>query len=375
MRTILILIKKELLQVFRNRSMLPLLTVIPIIQLILLSFAASNEVKELNLAVFDEDHSSYAQRIIHKFTASDLFILQARPSNDREAMDLIQNDAVDLVVRIPVDFEKNMLKGEEVKIQLLANAINGTKGGLASGYAASVIENFGRGIQLETHWLKKAGQAISKPVSITYSNWYNPELDYKVFMTPGILGVLVIIITLILSAMNVVREREIGTIEQLNVSPIKKYQFILGKLLPFLIIGLGLLTIGLVAGKLIFDIPMRGNLGLIFLFCTLDLIVVLGLGLLISTFAETQQQAMFIAWFFMMIFILMSGLFTPIESMPEWAQWLTYPNPIAHFVSIMRLVLLKGSGFADVAQHFKVLGVLAIVFSSLAVLSYRKTSG
>lgn len=354
--------------------MLPLLTVIPIVQLILLSYAASNEIKALNLAVLDEDHSTYSQRLVQKFTATDLFILRAQPANDRMAMDLIQDDAVDVVVRIPLGFEGDLLSGEGVQIQLLANAINGTKGGLASGYAASVIQDFSQRLRAETHWLDQGGRTVGKPVSVTYSNWYNPELNYKVFMTPGILGVLVIIITLILSAMNVVREREIGTIEQLNVSPIKKYQFILGKLLPFLLIGLGLLAIGLLAGKLIFDIPMRGNLGLIFLFCTVDLIVVLGLGLLISTFAETQQQAMFIAWFFMMVFILMSGLFTPIESMPEWAQWLTYPNPIAHFVSIMRLVLLKGSGLADVAQHFKVLGILAIVFSSLAVFSYRKTS-
>lgn len=374
MRTILILIKKELLQVFRNKSMLPLLTVIPIVQLILLSYAASNEIKALNLAVLDEDHSNYSRRLLQKITATDLFILRAQPVNDQQAMSLIQDDAVDLVVRIPMGFEDDLLKGEGGQVQLLANAINGTKGGLASGYASSVIQDFSQRLRTETYWLDQRGNAMLRPVSLTYSHWYNPDLDYKVFMTPGILGVLVIILTLILSAMNVVREREIGTIEQLNVSPIKKYQFILGKLLPFLFIGLALLALGLTAGKLIFDIPMRGNLGLIFLFCTLDLIVVLGLGLLISTFAETQQQAMFIAWFFMMIFILMSGLFTPIESMPEWAQWLTYPNPIAHFVSIMRLVLLKGSGFADVAHHFRVLGVLAIVFSSLAVLSYRKTS-
>ena len=279
MRTILILIKKELLQVFRNKSMLPLLTVIPIVQLVLLSYAASNEIEALNLAVLDEDHSAYSRRFLQKITATDLFILRAQPATDRQAMSLIQDDAVDLVIRIPMGFEDDLLRGEGVQVQLLANAINGTKGGLASGYAASVIQDFSQRLRAETYWLDQKGHAIPKPVSVTYSNWYNPELDYQVFMTPGILGVLVIILTLILSAMNVVREREIGTIEQLNVSPIKKYQFILGKLLPFLLIGLGLLTLGLVVGKLIFDIPMRGNLGLVFLFCTLDLIVVLGFGI------------------------------------------------------------------------------------------------
>lgn len=373
MRIVLILVKKELLQIFRNRSMLPLLTVVPIVQLILLSYAASNEVTALNLAVLDEDQSTSSHRLTHKFTASDLFILKATPATNEEAMALIETDEVDLVIRIPLHFETTFLKREKTSIQLLANAINGMKGGLASGYASSVIQGFGRNLSLETLVSRQQGASNQGGIEMTYSNWYNPSLDYKVFMVPGILGVLVIIITLILSAMNIVREREIGTIEQLNVSPIKKYQFILGKLLPFLLIGLGLLAIGLIAGKLIFNTPMIGNLWLVFLFCVVDLIVVLGLGLLISTFADTQQQAMFIAWFFMMIFILMSGLFTPIDSMPEWAQWLTYPNPIAHFVSIMRLVLLKGSGFEDVQRHFWILGMLAIVFSSLAVASYRKT--
>lgn len=374
MRTVLILVKKELLQIFRNKSMLPLLTVVPIVQLILLSYAASNEVTALHLAVLDEDQSTSSHRLTHKFTASDLFILKATPSSNEAAMALIEMDEVDLVIRIPTQFETSFLKREKTSIQLLANAINGTKGGLASGYASAVIQDFGKNLSLETLVRQQHRAVPQGGIEMTYSNWYNPSLDYKVFMVPGILGVLVIILTLILSAMNIVREREIGTIEQLNVSPIKKYQFILGKLLPFLLIGLGLLAVGLLAGKLIFNTPMVGNLGLVFLFCTVDLIVVLGLGLLISTFADTQQQAMFIAWFFMMIFILMSGLFTPIDSMPEWAQWLTYPNPIAHFVSVMRLVLLKGSDFADVGQHFWTVGLLAIAFSSLAVVSYRKTA-
>lgn len=374
MRTVLILVKKELLQIFRNKSMLPLLTVVPIVQLILLSYAASNEVTALNLAVLDEDQSTSSHRLTHKFTASDLFILKATPGSNEEAMALIAMDEVDLVIRIPSQFETSFLKREKTSIQLLANAINGTKGGLASGYASAVIQGFGKNLSIEILVGQPQRLARQGGIEVTHSNWYNPSLDYKVFMVPGILGVLVIILTLILSAMNVVREREIGTIEQLNVSPIKKYQFILGKLLPFLLIGLGLLAVGLLAGKLIFNTPMIGNLGLVFLFCTVDLIVVLGLGLLISTFADTQQQAMFIAWFFMMIFILMSGLFTPIDSMPEWAQWLTYPNPIAHFVSVMRLVLLKGSGFADVEHHFWTVGLLAVAFSSLAVVSYRKTT-
>ncbi|MEO0333087.1 MAG: ABC transporter permease, partial [Bacteroidota bacterium] len=169
-----------------------------------------------------------------------------------------------------------------------------------------------------------------------------------------------------------VREREIGTIEQINVTPIKKWQFIVGKLVPFLCVGLILLTVGLIASKLIFDIPMRGSIALIFGYAIINLICVLGLGLLISNFANTQQQAIFVAFFFVMIFILMCGLFTPIDSMPKWAQYLTIPNPLAHFISVSRKVLLKGSGFVDIRWEFIYTFLLAIVFNTLAVWSYKK---
>jgi ABC-2 type transport system permease protein len=193
-------------------------------------------------------------------------------------------------------------------------------------------------------------------------------------MVPGILGELVIILVILLSAMNTVREREIGTIEQINVTPIKSWQFILGKMIPFLFIGLFLLTVGLTIGKLVFDIPMVGSLWVVFAYCFVNLVAVLGIGLLISNLVDTQQQAMLVAFFFVMIFILMSGLFTPIESMPDWAQLLTIPNPVAHFVAVMRKVLLKGSGFADVMWNFRVTMLMALVFNGLAVLTYRKVS-
>ncbi|GJM33394.1 MAG: ABC transporter permease [Saprospiraceae bacterium] len=373
MRTILLIIQKELLQVFRNKAMLPLLTVIPVVQLILLSFAASNEVKDIALSVVDHDHSSYSRLLLQKMTASGYFKLQQYADHHDQAERSLQTDEVDMVLEIPNGFERDLLRQKTADLQLLVNAINGSKGGLAGAYAAQVIQNFNQEIIADV--VPMIGTLPATPrLDIQYSNWYNPTLDYKTFMVPGILGTLVTIIVMILTAMNIVREKEIGTIEQLNVTPIKKYQFILGKLLPFLFIGLFDLAIGLVAGKLIFDIPMVGSLGLVFAFCVVNLIVVLGIGLLISTMADTQQQAMFVAWFFMMIFILMSGLFTPIESMPKWAQYFTYPNPIAHFVEVMRRVLLKGSTFADIQWQFAVMTVLAITFSSLAMLTYRKTT-
>jgi len=186
--------------------------------------------------------------------------------------------------------------------------------------------------------------------------------------------VLVTLIGLFLSGMNVVREKEIGTIDQINVTPIKRWQFITGKLLPFWIIGLGELTVGLVISRALFHVPMLGHYYVIYLVAAIYLLVVLGMGLLISTVTESQQQAMFIAWFFIVIFVLLSGLFTPIQSMPHWAQNLTLANPVRHFVDIMRRVMLKGSDLGDIAKPFGILGAEAVVMLALAVNRYRKTS-
>jgi ABC-2 type transport system permease protein len=214
--------------------------------------------------------------------------------------------------------------------------------------------------------------APKPPVEAIPRFWYNLRMNYKNLMVPGLLVVLVTLVGMFLSSMNIVREKELGTIEQLNVAPIRKWQFILGKLLPFWFISLFLLAAGLVLGKLFFDIPIEGSLLLLFAFAAVYLWVMLGLGLLISTFSETQQQSMFMSWFFLVIFILLSGLFTPIENMPHWAQVITWFNPVSYFVDVVRLVLLKGSSFADIAGRFAVIALFAVAVNGLAVLNYRK---
>ncbi len=373
MRRLFFIIQKEFIQIFRNKAILPMMTVVPIVQLIVLSFAASSEVKNVNLAIIDQDHSGYSRLLVGKVQASDRFTLVAAPLSAKEGDEHLQSGEADVVLTIPPDFEKDFLRTKTATLQMLVNAINGQQATVGAGYLTSIIQSFNREIRLEAMPRLAAQRTSRSPrIDITYANWYNPELDYKYFMVPGILGELVTVLVMLLTAMNVVREREVGTIEQINVTPIRKWQFILGKMIPFLFIGLFLMTVGLTAGKLIFDIPMRGSLWVVFVYCLINLPVVLGLGLLISNMVDTQQQAMFVAFFFVIIFILMSGLFTPIESMPQWAQYLTIPNPIAHFVSVMRQVLLKGSDFMDVQYEFGVTAVLAVVFNTLAVVSYRK---
>ncbi|OAV44043.1 ABC transporter permease [Lewinella sp. 4G2] len=371
MRRLFFIIQKEFIQILGNKAMLPMMTVMPIMQLILLSFAADSEVKNVNLTVTDLDRSQYSRQLIGQVRASDRFTLIDAPPATHLANHGLLAGTSDIVLNIPPDFERNFLTGEQVKLQMLVNAINGQAATVGSGYLSAIIQDFNQDIRLEAH----GGNSSKAPrIEVASANWYNPDLDYKHFMVPGILGELVIILVILLSAMNTVREREIGTIEQINVTPIKSWQFILGKMVPFLFIGMFLLTIGLTAGKLIFNVPIEGSLLVVFGYCLVSLIAVLGIGLFISNLVDTQQQAMLVAFFFVMVFILMSGLFTPIESMPDWAQVLTIPNPVAHFVAVMRKVLLKGSGLADVAWNFRVTAVLGLVFNGLAILTYRKVS-
>lgn len=375
MRRLFHIVRKEFIQIARNKAMLPLMTVVPIVQLIVLTFAANNEVKNVQLAIVNHDQSAYARQLIQKIEVSDRFILVSTPHSSKEADALMQGGEVDIVLTIPPKFEKDFYRLKAGNLQLLVNAINGQQATVGASYLTSIIQSFNKEIRSDAAPQLIVQKVNSIPrIESTHSYWYNPDLDYKYFMAPGIMGELVTILVMLLTAMNIVREREIGTIEQINVTPIKKWQFILGKMIPFLIIGFVLLIVGLTAGKLIFDVPFRGNLGIIFAYCLVNLAAVLGLGLFISNLSNTQQQAMFTTFFFVIIFILMSGLFTPIESMPKWAQYLTIPNPIAHFVNVMRSVLLKGSGFSDVWFNFWVTGILAIIFNTLAVWSYRKVS-
>ncbi|RAJ08910.1 ABC-2 type transport system permease protein [Chitinophaga skermanii] len=371
MRTILYLLQKEFLQIFRNKAMLPIITVMPIVQLLILSFAANYEIKNMNIAIVDQDLSPYSKRLSQKMVASGYFRLAYQSMNADEAYEELASDRADLVMVIPRHFERDLIKHDESSIQLLVNAINGTKAGLANGYANVIIQQFNN--EIRTEWFALDPKDGPAHFEITFSNWYNQGMNYRIFMVPGLLVVLVTMIGAFLSGMNIVKEKEIGTIEQLNVTPIRKSHFIIGKLLPFWLIGLLEMAVGLMVGKIVFDIPFLGSIGLLFLFSGIYLWVMLGLGLLISTFTETQQQAMFISWFFMVIFILMSGLFTPIESMPGWAQKMTLFNPLMYFVKVIRMVLLKGSGWAQVQWFFGVMVLFAIAMNTVAVLNYRKT--
>jgi ABC-2 type transport system permease protein len=372
MRTIYFILQKEFLQIFRNKGMLRIILLIPIIQLLVLANAANYEVKNLAIDVVDHDHSAWSLRLVNKLTASGYFKLHRQTFNEKAAFEDLQLDKADIVLMIPRHFERDLVREDKASLQLLVNAINGSKAGLANGYANTIIRSFNANIR--TEWLALDKRNAPASIEVTYSNWFNTRLDYKVFMVPGIIVVLVTMIGAFLSGMNIVKEKEIGTIEQLNVTPIRKHHFILGKLIPFWILALFEMALGLLIGKLVFHLPMAGSLWLVFLFAAVYLWVMLGMGLLISTFTETQQQAMFIAWFFVIIFILMSGLFTPVENMPHWAQVITWFNPIAYFVKVIRMVLLKGSGWVNIQLYLLIMLAYALVMNGIAIWNYRKTT-
>ena len=353
--------------------MLPIIFVLPLIQLIILSNAATFEVQDIKFSYIDNDRTSFSRELIDKFNASTFFNVITEFPSEKIASAAMLNGEVDVILQIPAYFERDLLKNKKTDLSIIINAIDGAAAGVENVYINQVVQSFNKNAQAS---LMQASDKKNIPMNIMSipSFWYNKTLNYKTFMVPGILVLLVTMITLFLSGMNIVREKEIGTLEQMNVTPIKKHQFIIGKLFPFWILGMFLLTVGLLIARVLFNVPMVGSLGLMYFYTSIYILVILGMGLYISNYTDTQQQAMFIAWFFMVIFILMSGLFTPIESMPPWAQFLTDFNPIKYYVEVMRMVMLKGSSFIDILPQLIKTTIYAIVMNAMAVLSYKKTS-
>lgn len=372
MRTIRFLLQKEFRQIFRNKAIIAIILVVPVVQLLILPLAANFEVKNINLAVVDNDHSTFSSKLVTKITSSGNFRLTGSSASFKDAFKLIESDKADLILEIPQGFEKNLIREGRQKLFIAVNAINGTKANLGGAYLNTIIKNFNADIRIQ---LTASGKFNQSPViEIASSNWYNPLMNYKIFMVPGILAILVTMVGAYLSALNIVKEKEIGTIEQINVTPIKKYHFILGKLIPFWVLGLVVFSLGITVARTVYGIFPVGSIALMYGFVMVYLLAVLGLGLLISTYAETQQQAMFISFFFLMIFIMMGGLFTPIESMPDWAKTVSKFNPVSYMIEVMRMVVLKGSGFNDIKYHLLKIMLFAIVLNGWAVINYKKTS-
>lgn len=370
MRTLKFLLQKEFRQIFRDPAILRILFMMPLVQLMILPRAADYEVKNIKLSVVDHDHADYARQLVSRITASGYFILDNYTGSFKEAMQEVEHDRADLILEIPAAFEKNLVKEDKASLFMAVNAINGVKANLGAAYLRSIVQDFNREVRLE--WIQFPRFDPEMNIQVTSSNWFNPSLNYRYFMVPGILVVLVTMVGAFLTSLNIVKEKEIGTIEQINVTPIRKYHFILGKLIPFWVLGMVVLSLGLLLARFAYQVIPAGNLLTIYVFAAVYLLAVLGLGLLLSTYTANQQQAMLLSFFIMMVFILLGGLYTSIDSMPAWAQAVTRFNPVAYFVEIMRMVILKGSTLADIKKQLLIVSGFAVVLNSWAILSYKK---
>jgi len=373
MRTLKFLLQKEFRQIFRNPTILRMILAVPIIQLLVLPLAADFEIKNVNISIVDHDHSTYSQRLVNQIAASKYFRITNYGAVYSQSYEEFQQDKADLILEIPQNFERNLVRENKQDFYLAVNAINGTKAIVGSNYLSRLIADFNSDIRLR--FLKQPRISQSGTIEVAAINWFNPLLNYRFFMVPGILVVLVTMVGAYMCALNIVKEKELGTIEQINVTPVKKHYFILGKLIPFWVIGMFVFSLGLlVVARLVYGIVPTGSILLLYSYLALYLIALLGIGLLISTYSSTQQQAMSLAFFFIMIFMLMSGLFTSIDSMPEWAKWIAKANPVTYFIEVVRMVILKGSGYKDIQTHFSVMLGFAVLFNGWAIMNYKKTS-
>ncbi|MGH1517238.1 ABC transporter permease [Chryseobacterium sp. JK1] len=374
MKIMRFILRKEFRQIFRDKTILAMMFVMPTVQLIIMPLAANFEVKNIKVAYVDHDHSSYSQKLLHKIGSSGYFKLIGDPDSYKKGLQMIEEGSADLVLEIPPGFERNLVREGSQKLNLSVDAINGTKSSVGGSYLLSVISDFNNNLDINIKSPQGNSTVSTAKIGTDTINWYNIKAEYKYYMVPGILVLLLTLIGGFITALNIVKEKEIGTIEQINVTPIKKWQFILGKLIPFWIVGMIVFTIGLIVMYIIYGIFPEGSLLTLYLFAAIYLIALLGLGLLISTFADTQLQAMFIAYFFMMVFMLMSGFFTNMESMPDWARTVSNFTPVTHFIKVVRLIVLKGSHFSEVKNEFFYLIGFAFVLNGLAIFNYRKTS-
>ena len=377
MRTTLYLIRKEFLQIFRNKFISKAIFAVPIVQMLLLVPAVTFEIKNVNLCVVDMDLSAGSRSLVNRLEGSSFFRVNQHSFSLEEAENLLHRNRCDMILHIPSGFGRELVRDQCSRVMVTANAINASTAQLSWAYLNGVLRDYNAEIMTDRTGNAMVAGVIPETlprISVTNRYWYNEMLNYNWFMLPGILGILVTAIGFLLAGLNLVREKEVGTIEQINVTPVKKVQFMAAKMVPFLLIGLVDLALGLAIGKLVFHIPFEGSLGLLFLGSAIFLVAVLGLALFISTFSSTQQQFMFVAFFFMIIFILMSGVFTPVESMPLWAQKINLANPLVYLMRINRMVMLKGSDFSDISGNICALVIIAVLFMGFAVWKYRKTT-
>ncbi len=366
---------KEFIQVFRDPRMRIVLFVLPALQTVIFGYAVNMDVKNVPTAIFDRDNSNESRELAAIMASSGYFRIAGYIESDAEAQKLLDRGNVRLVLGIQHGFSEQLRRGESAPVQVLLDGSDSNTAGVVMGYLARLATDYNNRLQ-SAYAIRHLGQAprVGR-VELASRAWFNPNLESPPFYVPAVITNILFVITMLLSSMAIVREKEIGTIEQIIVTPIRKSEFILGKTLPFVLIGYIDVFLISAVGKLVFDTPVRGSLWLLFLATTLFLMSSLGIGLLISTVSQTQQQAMMTAFFIIFPAMLLSGFAFPIENMPEPAQWLTLLNPLRYYMVIIRGIFLKGVGLDILWPQLAALGVIGIVVLLIAVGRFKKTVG
>lgn len=365
MRAFLVLLQKEFLQIRRNRFLPRLIVVFPIMVMLILPLVMTMDVRHVRVAVVDMDRSSTSQRLISHLGATSYFTPTGITPQYDEALQQLERGDADVILQIPKKFERRLPNENPEKIRITANGVNATKGALAMQYLAqSVARTLGE--------MRTEQSPDPTPELITVQNRFNPTLDYRHYMIPALMIMLFILICGFLPALSIVGEKERGTIEQINVTPVGRLTFTLSKLIPYWLIGLFVLTVAMAVARLVYGLSPAGSVGAVYLGALLFILTISGFSLTVANFSQTMQQTMFVMFFFIMIFMLMSGLLTPIDSMPTWARRFTLVLPPRYFVEILRSVYLKGTTVIELGTSYMALGFFALLFNTLAAVTYHK---
>lgn len=362
MKTLKFLIRKEFLQIRRNAFLPRLIVIFPIMMMCVMPWVMNMEVKNVIVDVVDNDRSTRSQQLVHSIEASNYFIFNSQMPTYQDALNDIEMSRADIVVVIPQYYSRDLTQGKQPQVLIAANAVNGTKGAMGSAYLSQIVT---------TNAMANIS-SIQSRVSTLFL--YNKGMNFKVFMIPALLAIVLMLMCGFLPTLNIVGEKEAGTIEQINVTPVPKWAFILAKLIPYWMIALFVIVVCLLLSWLIYGITCQGPLWLVFLLAMVLALFWSSFGLIISNYSDTMQQAIFVMWFFVVLMLLLSGLFTPTRSMPDWAYATTYVNPMHYFVDAIRTVFVRGGGLGSIAHQVLALLGISSVMAIWAVKSYKKNS-
>ena len=358
--TLKYLIQKEFLQIRRNAFLPRLIIMFPIIIMCVMPWVMNMEVKNIRVGVVDNDRSVRSQQMVHAIEASNYFIFSGQKSSYQEALAEIEKGVIDIVMVIPKDYSRDFVKGRQPQVLIAANAVNGTKGAMGSAYLSQIATS------------SVSMPSVSSVPSVLLL--YNKGQNYKLFMIPALLAIVMMLMTGFLPTLNIVGEKEAGTIEQINVTPVSKWAFILAKLIPYWLIALFVITVSLLLAWLVYGITCAGSILWVYVLAMLLALFFSSFGLIVSNYSDTMQQAIFVMWFFVVCIMLLSGLFTPTRSMPHWAYLTTYVNPMHYFIDAIRTVFIRGGSFSTIAHQIYALLGIGCFMAVWAVRSYKKNS-